>query len=144
MKYVKQVLWIIGFTFAGEALHAWLPLPVPAGVYGLFLMLGGLLSGLIKLSDVEESGNFLLDTMTMMFIPAGVAVMNSFQILAPVVWQYALIIVASTIFVMGLTGLCAQWILDRTESPESRCREKQETEPENTVGIAHLNGGGEE
>ena len=40
MKYVKQIGIILGITLAGECLNQFLPLPVPAGVYGLFLLLG--------------------------------------------------------------------------------------------------------
>ena len=32
MKLIREVLWIIFFTFVGEILNASLPLPVPAGV----------------------------------------------------------------------------------------------------------------
>ena len=39
MKYVRQIGIILGITLAGEFLNKILPLPVPAGVYGLFLML---------------------------------------------------------------------------------------------------------
>ena len=64
MKYVREILWIIAFTLLGEVLNRLLKLPVPAGVYGLFLMLLALLFGIIRLEDVEGAGNFLLDTMT--------------------------------------------------------------------------------
>ena len=40
MKYVKQSCIIFGITMMGELLNALLPLPVPAGVYGLFLLYG--------------------------------------------------------------------------------------------------------
>ena len=49
MKYVKQIGIILGITLAGECLNQFLPLPVPAGVYGLFLLLGTLLTGAVKL-----------------------------------------------------------------------------------------------
>ena len=48
MKYVKQIGIILGVTLAGEALSHFLPFPVPAGVYGLFLMLTALMSGIVK------------------------------------------------------------------------------------------------
>ena len=79
MKYVKQIGVILGITMLGEVLYVVLPLPVPAGVYGLFLMLGALISGLVKLESVEGTGNFLLDTMSMMFIPATVGIVESFE-----------------------------------------------------------------
>lgn len=37
MKYLKEVAIIFGITMAGECLNLFLPLPVPAGVYGLFI-----------------------------------------------------------------------------------------------------------
>ena len=39
MKYFKQFLIILSVSFLGEVLHALLPLPVPASIYGLVLML---------------------------------------------------------------------------------------------------------
>lgn len=114
MKYVKEVLWIIAFTFVGEVLNALLPLPVPAGVYGLFLMLIALVTGVIKVSDVEGAGNFLLDTMTMMFLPAAVGIMAAADVLLPVLGQYIVIIVVSTVLVMAATGRMAEFILKRT------------------------------
>ena len=137
LKYVREIFVIITFTFIGELLHAFLPLPVPAGVYGLFLLLGALMTGIIKLPDVEPAGNFLLDTMTMMFIPAGVAVMDSFEVLLPVLAPYLLIIAVSTVLVMSLTGLCSQALLARLENAESRAAEAAEPEVQTTVGLGH-------
>ena len=84
MKYVKEIMWIIAFTFLGELLNTLLPLPVPAGVYGMILLLIALVTGIVKLPEVEGAGNFLLDTMTMMFIPAAVGIMSAIDILLPV------------------------------------------------------------
>ena len=39
MKYIKESAIIFGITMIGEFLNKLLPLPVPAGVYGLFLLL---------------------------------------------------------------------------------------------------------
>ncbi len=110
MKYVKEFMWIILFTFIGELLNKILPLPVPAGVYGLILLLIALLSGKLKVEEVEHSGNFLLDTMTMMFIPASVGIMTAMELLLPVLIPYLVIISLSTILVMGITGVTAEKI----------------------------------
>ncbi|MCC8058341.1 CidA/LrgA family protein, partial [Cloacibacillus sp.] len=53
-------------------------LPVPAGVYGLFILMAALCSGLVKLTDVEDFGGFLLEAMPMMFIPAAVGLLEQF------------------------------------------------------------------
>lgn len=49
MRYVKQIGIILGITLAGEILNHVVPLPVPAGVYGLFIMLAALMCGAVKL-----------------------------------------------------------------------------------------------
>ena len=63
MKYLKEVAIIFGITMAGEILNAFIPLPVPAGVYGLFILLGLLCTKTVRLSDVAVTGNLLLDLM---------------------------------------------------------------------------------
>ena len=95
MKYVRQIGIIWGMTMAGEFLNFLLPFPVPAGVYGLFLLLGALLTGVVKIESVEATGNFLMDIMSMMFIPATVGLVEYAQqigeILVPLHRDYRLL-----------------------------------------------------
>lgn len=60
MKYVKQFLIIIGISLAGEILKYILPLPIPASIYGMAILFIALLTGIIKLKDVRETGKFLM------------------------------------------------------------------------------------
>ena len=41
MRYLKQFTIILFVSFLGETLHYLIPLPVPASIYGLLLMLAG-------------------------------------------------------------------------------------------------------
>lgn len=111
MKYVKECLIIFGITLVGEVLNSILPLPVPAGVYGLFLLLILLCSRILKLEDVEATGNFLLDTMPIMFIPACVGLMESYADMKENLIPLFVIILASTVIVMAVTGMVAERIL---------------------------------
>ena len=61
MKYLRQFCIILLVSALGEGLHILLPLPVPASVYGLVLMLGALASGILKLEQVEEAADFLVE-----------------------------------------------------------------------------------
>ena len=54
MKYVKQFGVILLISLVGELLNYLLPLPVPASIYGLVLMLLGLRLGVIRLTDVRS------------------------------------------------------------------------------------------
>ena len=116
MRYVKQIGIILGITLAGEALNLMVPLPVPAGVYGLFIMLAALMSGIVKLESVEGTGNFLMDTMTMMFIPATVGIVECIGEVKAVLLPFLIIIAVSTILVMAVTGCMAQWVMGRNGS----------------------------
>ncbi len=113
MKYVKEAGIIFGMSAAGEILNQLLPFPVPAGVYGLFLLLICLLAGVVKPDMLEATGNWMLDAMPIMFVPACVGIMDSFGELKDVLVPFVVIAVASTAMVMGITGRVAQWIIRR-------------------------------
>ena len=111
MRFIKQLLIILGVTFAGEALHFLLPLPVPASIYGLVLMLLCLCFKVFPLRAVEETGDFLIDLMRALFIPATVGVMAAWDVLQPVLLQVALITFLSLFVVMAVSGRVTQWAL---------------------------------
>lgn len=111
MRFIKQLLIILGVTFAGEALHFLLPLPVPASIYGLVLMLLCLCFKVFPLRAVEETGDFFIDLMPALFIPATVGVMAAWDVLQPVLLQVALITFLSLIVVMAVSGRVTQWAL---------------------------------
>ena len=113
-RYVKQIGIIMGITLAGEVLNHMVPLPVPAGVYGLFIMLAALMCGSVKLESVEGSGNFLMDTMTMMFIPATVGIVECIGEVRAVLVPFLIIIGISTLLVMAVTGCMAPWSIPAT------------------------------
>ena len=125
MKYVKQVGIIWGFTMAGELLHAILPLPVPSGVYGLFLLLGALMAGWVRLESVEGTGNFLMDTMTLMFIPAMVGLMEYAAQIKEVFVPFMIVIAVSTVAVMVVTGRVAQTVIDLQERGRGKRAEER-------------------
>ena len=111
MKYMKQFCIIMGISFLGELLKHFLPFPIPASIYGLVLMLAALMSGIVKLKEVEAAGDFLIETMPMMFIPAGVGLMNEWDALSDIWLPFLVIIAVSTVVVMGVTGRVTQGII---------------------------------
>ena len=114
MRFIKGILVIWGATMAGEALHWLVPLPVPAGVYGLFLLLVLLCIGLVKEPEVAGAGELLLEWMPLMFIPAGAGLMANGPELAALWFPLTVISVVSTVFVMVVSGWTAEAMLRRT------------------------------
>lgn len=113
MKYLKQFLLILLISFAGELLKHLIPLPVPASIYGLAILFTGLITGLIPLSKVKETGKFLTEIMPVMFIPAGVGLLESWGILAPVFIPVLITTLVSTIVVMVTAGRVTQSVIRR-------------------------------
>lgn len=111
MRYVKQVCIIFGITMVGELLNRLLPLPVPAGVYGLFLLLAALWTKLVKLEDVEVTGNFLLDAMPMMFVPVTAELIENLDMLMELAVPLIVISIVSTVIVLGAAGGSAELII---------------------------------
>ena len=118
MKFVRQFMIILAISFVGELLHALLPLPVPASIYGLVLMLIGLQTGILPLSAVNEAGGFLIEIMPMLFIPAGAGLMVSWGDLKPVLVPIMITIVVTTVLVMGVSGRTAQFVLKKEEKKD--------------------------
>ena len=123
MKYLKQLLLILGISFAGEVLKYFLPLPIPASIYGMVILFVLLQSGRLPLSAVRETGNLLIAVMPVMFIPAGVGLMASWDILCPLLVPVAVITVAVLIVVMAASGLVAQHILLQSHQKEGASHE---------------------
>ena len=53
-----------------------LPLPVPASVYGLVLLLAALTTGIVKLEQVKETGTYLTGIFPLLFVPAAAGIME--------------------------------------------------------------------
>ena len=111
VKYLKQFLWIIFFSFLGEILHEWIPLPIPASIYGLALLFIALLTGLLALEQVKGTADFLIDIMAVLFTPAGVGVMTNWDILKPVLFPVVFIMLFTTIAVMIVAGRVTQAVI---------------------------------
>ena len=107
MKYIKQFLIILLISFIGELMNYYIPLPVPASIYGMIILFLCLSTGIIKLSDVKDAGKFLIEIMPLMFIPAGVGLIDSWGVLKPL------------LLVFGVSGRVAQRVIRHGEKKKA-------------------------
>jgi holin-like protein len=105
MKYIKQISIILLFSFAGEVCHAWIPLPIPASIYGMVLLLLSFLLKIIKVDVVEEPGAFLVSIMPVMFVAPAVGLMACWDLIQPHLIPIAVVVVATTAFAFGVAGM---------------------------------------
>lgn len=116
MKYIFQFLYILFFCFLGEVLHSFLPLPIPASIYGLALLLAALRTGLVRLEQVRETAKFLIAIFPPLFIPGVVGIMELGPLLARLWLPALLALTLVTILVMAAAGRVTQAVSRRKEA----------------------------
>ena len=118
MKILRQFVIILLISFLGELLKAALPLPVPASVWGLILMLAALKTGVLKLSQVSDAAVFLIEIMPVMFIPAGVG------LLKPVWIPISVITVVTTVLVMAVAAKVTQAVIQNSKKKKEKAEQE--------------------
>ncbi len=115
MKFLKQFALILAVCFAGEILHAILPFPVPAGIYGVGILFLCLEFKVVKVSAIKETAKFFIEIMPVLFIPPAVALIEVWRDLQPHWVVYFAMAFFSTFFVMFVSGRTAQYLADKAD-----------------------------
>ena len=113
MKWMKQFGIILLISFVGEILEKWIPLPIPASIYGIILLFLCLKLNIIPHEAVHETGKFLIEIMPLMFIPAAVGLLETWNVIAPAWLEYVAVTVISTWVVMIVSGRVTQFVIRR-------------------------------
>lgn len=123
MKYLLQFCRILVICFLSEVLHAVIPLPVPAGIYGIAILFLLLETGLLKLEKVREAGKFMVEIMPVLFIPGAVGLLESWGLVADSLVAYLALIIVSTMAVMAVSGLVTQAVIRLSRKKGGTARE---------------------
>lgn len=126
MKYVKQFSVILLVSFIGEALKWMLPFPVPGSIYGMVLLFVLLCLGVIKLEHVQDVADFLIEIMPILFVSAGVRLMDAWDILQPILLPVVIIMLVTTVIVMVVAGHGTQFVI-RYKQKQKQKREEERT-----------------
>ena len=111
MKYIKQVLIILLFSFVGEILQTVIPLPIPAAIYGLVLLLAALCTGLLKAEKIADTARFLIAIMPLLFVAPAVNILENWGVIAPNLIPIVVVMVVSTFIVFIVSGVITQLLL---------------------------------
>lgn len=118
MIYLRQFMVIALISLIGELFSFLIPLPIPASIYGIVILLALLISGRLKADSIRGAATFLIQIMQVTFIPAGVGLMESFGLLRSSLAAYLTILVVSTYAVMIVSGLVTQHVIRKTQKKE--------------------------
>ncbi len=118
MKYLRQFLIIIGITFIAEFVKMIIPLPIPASIYGMLIMLFLLITKVVKIDSIKDTSYFLIEIMPVMFIPPAVKLIVLYKELLPFFLPFIIIVLLSTVLVMIVSGRMTQLILKLSRKKE--------------------------
>ena len=133
MSYIKQFGIIIVISMMGELFKELLPFSMPASIYGLLIMLIALGTGIVKVKDVKNASDFLLEIMPILFIPSTVGLMESWGILRDILVPVLIVCIIGTIVVMVITGRVTQFVIRHMEKGNNKSDVEIETAQMNGV-----------
>lgn len=108
MKLFREALIILGIYLLGELLSSTLKLPIPGNILGMVILFILLCTKIIKVDNISNVTNFLLNHLSFFFIPAGVGLMTSLGIIRSTWWQLLVVCLSTTVIIIGVTGIIVQ------------------------------------
>lgn len=113
MKWVRQFMIIVLFTFLGEVLRALIPVTIPAGIYGMLLLFFCLCCRIVTLENVEHVADFFIEILPLCFIPAGVGLMTKWEQFRTLLLPIIVAVFAITALVLLVSGYTTQFFVGR-------------------------------
>lgn len=124
MSILRELLIIFSIVLTGDFVATLLPIPIPGNIIGMLLLLGLLLKKYLTVNHIKHTTDFLLKNMAFFFVPAGIGVIKNRALLEGKVVQVVLICVVSTIITFGVTGKCAQMIIQYEQKKKGKHNER--------------------
>lgn len=111
LKIITQVGIIFGVCWAAQIVEQALPFAFPASVIGMILMFLLLAFRVLKVDHIREKSDFLLGNMAFFFIPAGVSIINYFDVLKNWVFQLIFICIVTTVITFAVTAYSMRFVM---------------------------------
>lgn len=121
LKIIKQVAIIFTICWISQMIEHYLPFAFSASIIGMVLLFLCLLTGFLKIEHIQEKSDFLLSNMAFFFIPAGVSIINYFEVLKESWWQIALICIITTFITFGVTALAIRGTIKLMQRGKKEC-----------------------
>lgn len=97
MKIIKEIAILFPICFAGMALSALTPFPLPASLVSMAILLLLLATKIVKLEQIERLSNFFLKHMMIFFIPLSVGIIKNIQLVKSSLIQLLVVVMISTL-----------------------------------------------
>ncbi|WP_426349564.1 CidA/LrgA family protein [Alloiococcus sp. CFN-8] len=110
MKYLRELLIIIGIYILGLIITEAFNLIIPGNIVGMIILLILLLTKGIDIKAIENTANFFLNHLAFFFIPAGVSLMNSLGIIKDNWIGILFVSIITTFIIFVVTGKTVEYI----------------------------------
>ena len=107
MKIICQVGILFALCWLSQIIEWLLPVPFPASVIGMVL----LAVRVLRVDHIREKSDFLLGNMAFFFLPAGVSIINYFDVLQSTAVQLVIICLLTTVITFFVTALSVKGTL---------------------------------
>ena len=102
MKMFKELSLLLLYSVIGEGVRMFFHLPVQGSIIGILLLFLSFQTKLLKPTAIEDTANFLLNHLTILFVPAGVGLMQYYGAI-----KYTWPILLGAVVVCSLVSLVA-------------------------------------
>jgi holin-like protein len=116
------IVTVLICQLAGELAAGWLGLPVPGPVLGMLVFLAWLAARRGPSAPELALSGFLLAHLGLLFVPAGVGIVEHAQALGDQAWRLAGVMAASTLVTMAVTALVMKLCMASTGGGEANER----------------------
>lgn len=116
-KIMIQISIIYGIYLIGNFLSGIISdfIVIPGNIIGMVILLLLLNTNLLKLSMIEETGNFMIKYMGFFFVPLTVGLMDSYLLIKDSIIQILVILVVSCICVMFVSSKVTDLLISYNE-----------------------------
>jgi holin-like protein len=126
LKFFQEFFIILFFSVLGEGVRILTHLPVPGSILGILFLFLAFEMKVLSPDKIGKTGDFLLNNLTILFVPAGVGLLDYFGDIAAI-WPVLLgAVVVCSIATLAITGKTAELV----EYLLTRVRVKKEVEDE--------------
>ena len=117
MKVFNQLAIILGIWAVGEYISSMISgfVLIPGSIVGMILLFLMLQFKIISIESIDSISGFFLDNMALFFVPAGVSLIKSMDLIKQNRILLVLAIFVTTVIVMWCTGIVVEIMMKRKE-----------------------------
>lgn len=106
-----QIIILLVICLISMSVAHFMPFVLPTNIFAMFLLFAALMTGVIKEAQVADVGDFLIANMMIMFVPVGVSLIDTYEVIAPHIVSFVLISIFTTLTTFIFSAVTIELIL---------------------------------